>query len=369
MERLTWVKNDFICKELYAPFVVKKDIDYYSDLKSEYRLLKNQAVSAGADQESINLINRYVQKIYNAINSYYKGKISSSHTIIKNYIKDCLDNDFAVNTIINSDAFPGVKGSEIQLFRARISDDPRGFKSKDMLHLPIELRGKTGNYRFSIPGIPSLYLGNSSYACWIETGRPSDHAFNVSPVLVDGTQKIFNLAVKMRDFHCLNELAKDKVHCWLKLLILMIATSYTVEEANRVFKSEYIISQSVMLACNELNLDGVAYFSKRVDDEMFANVAINIALFTTYKKGKAYSDLCEHIKIDDSYNFALFKQLAYSLTYKDYELRVRRTGLITNIGNYKRQYPYDETEFFRFDKFMFTSWNDKDTIQWGNALQ
>lgn len=55
--------------------------------------------------------------------------------------------------------------------------------------------------------------------------------------------------------------------------------------------------------------------------------------FATYKRGKAYSDLCEHIKIDDSYNFALFKQLVHSLTYKDYELRVRRTGLTTNIGS------------------------------------
>ena len=90
----------------------------------------------------------------------------------------------------------------------------------------------------------------------------------------------------MRDFHCLNEFAEDKVKCWLKLLILMIATSYTVEESNRIFKSEYIISQSVMLACNELGFDGVAYLSKRVDDEMFANIAINVALFANIKREK-----------------------------------------------------------------------------------
>lgn len=64
-----------------------------------------------------------------------------------------------------------------------------------MLHLPFPMRGKTGNYRFSIPGIPSLYLGNSSYACWLELGRPAEYKFNVSPVVLDGSQKIFNLAV------------------------------------------------------------------------------------------------------------------------------------------------------------------------------
>ncbi len=60
-----------------------------------------------------------------------------------------------------------------------------------MMYLPISLRSKSGNYRFSIPGNPSLYLANSSYGCWIETGFPADIDFNVSsPVLLDGKQKI-----------------------------------------------------------------------------------------------------------------------------------------------------------------------------------
>lgn len=42
---------------------------------------------------------------------------------------------------------------------SRLSDDAKAFKAKDMLHLSLSLRGKTGNYRFSIPGIPSLYSG------------------------------------------------------------------------------------------------------------------------------------------------------------------------------------------------------------------
>lgn len=31
---LTWMNNGFICKDLYAPFVVEKDSDYFDDLKS-----------------------------------------------------------------------------------------------------------------------------------------------------------------------------------------------------------------------------------------------------------------------------------------------------------------------------------------------
>ena len=51
--RLNWVNNGFICKELYAPFVVENDNDYYDDLLSKFNLVLRQAKSAGADEDSI----------------------------------------------------------------------------------------------------------------------------------------------------------------------------------------------------------------------------------------------------------------------------------------------------------------------------
>jgi len=257
------------------------------------------------------------------------------------------------------------------LFRARLSDEVHTYKAKEMLHLPLSMRGKTGNYRFSIPGIPSLYLGNSSYACWIDLRRPPEHKFNVAPIILDGSQKIFNLAVMTRNWGRLNELEESKVHCWLKLLILMIATSYAVKETERIFKSEYIVSQSVMLACKELGYDGVAYFSKRVSDGIFAYAAINLALYASYQHRKKYSTVCEHIKVDDSFNYSMYKQLGHLNRDCTYELRLVKTGLTTNIGEYRadRQFQYSMTEFCAFDKFLFSTWTEKDTIEWGNALK
>ena len=236
-----------------------------------------------------------------------------------------------------------------------------------MLHLPFTKRGKSGNYRFSIPGVTSLYLANSSYGCWIEMGCPSDHDFNVSPFILDGSQKIFNLAVMTR---LIDQLNNDvDVHCWIKLLVFMIATSYKIEENHRVFKSEYIISQSIMLACKRLGYDGVAYFSKRVKSELFAFNAINLALFADYRKGQEYAEICEHIKVDESLNYQLFKQLSPAATYKKYaHLRSLNTGLITNIGNFIHQYNYHDTDFYRFDEHLFARWANKDIIAWGNAL-
>lgn len=370
MTRLTWIENNFITKELYAPYVIETDSDYYKDLQKKYRIFLERATNAGADEKSIKIIIKYTKKIKEAIRLYYDGNISKTYNIIKNLIKGCGESDFAVNTLLNSDAFPGVREKEIQFFRARISENIITYKSIEMLHLPFTMRGKTGNYRFSIPGVPSLYLGNSSYACWIELGCPPEYKFNVSPVVLDGKQKIFNLAVMSRDWEKLNELKDEKVYCWLKLLILMIATSYVIKEEKRIFKSEYIISQNIMLACKELGYDGIAYFSKRVNDEVFADAAINLALFAPYQKNKKYSEICEHIKIDDSFNYSMYKQLGHSQQECSYELRLNGTGRITNIGEYRkgRQFQYMMTEFGAFDKFLFSAWKEKDVIEWGNAL-
>ena len=370
MAKLTWVGR-FITKELYAPYAVEKDGDYYEDLKAKYRKLIQVSKDAGADDISLKIIKKYSEKVKEAVRLYYNGNISKSHNIIRNLVKDCADNELAVSTLVNSNAFPGIKGTEIQLFRARVSDSVHTYKVSEMLHLPFYMRGRTGNYRFSIPGIPSLYLGNSSYACWLELGRPAEHKFNVAPVILDGSQKIFNLAVMSRNWFSLNELEEEDVHCWLKLFILMMATSYTVREENRTFKSEYIVSQSIMLACKELGYDGVAYFSKRVRDEIFAYAAINLALFTPYQAKKNYSAVCDRIKIDESFNYSMYKQLGPLDRKPTYDLRLTGTGLITKIGEYRkgRQFLYSDTEFAAFDKFLFATWTDKEQLEWGNAVK
>lgn len=354
---LSWLNNGFICKELYGPFVLAKDIEYKKDLSKKYSIVLNQAIKAGADEESIRIINKYKRKIIEAINCYYSADIAKCNIIINNLIKDVGEDPFAVSTLNSSFAFQGPHDQELQLFRCRIGDPSKKYSAKEMLFLPEKMRAKAGNYRFSIPGNPSLYLANSSYGCWIETGFPADTNFNVSPVLLDGQQRILNLAVWIRDFSGLNEFEEGRVHCWLKLYMLSIATSYRIDETERTFKSEYVISQSIMMASKKLGYDGVAYYSKRVDVEAFAICAINMALFVDYKNTQ--NSILHHIKMDDSFNFSVFKHLDYSLRYKEYDLRSINTGAITNIGSFARQYPYRETEFYEFDKFLFITWRDR----------
>lgn len=365
--KLTWVNNNFICKGLYAPFVVNEDRDYLKDLRRKYKLILDQARLSGADQESLKILNKYRTQVLQAVNAYYNADVARCNAIILGLVSDIGNEEIAVSDFYKCYAFKG--NGELQLFRSRSGNPAKGYTAKDMLHLPQRMRAKAGNYRFSIPGNPGFYLANSSYGCWIETGCPGDSEFNVSPVLLDGTQRIFNLAVSMRDMSALNECEEGRVHCWLKLIMLCIATSYRIEEPDRTYKSEYIVSQSIMIACKKLHYDGVAYYSKRVSDEIFAFCAINLALFIQYKG--EYSELVKHMIMDDLFNFALYKKLRAPQVSIEYELRSTRTGLITNIGTYEKQFSYRETDFYKFDQFLFASWNrdrrkdENGAIHWG----
>lgn len=366
MAKLMWIK-DFSDNEIYAPFIIETDNEYQKQLKEKYSHFITLLEKAGADEESIRIAKKYTNKICEALRDYYFGRISTCHQKIENLIKGCANNKLAVSTLEDCRAFPG--SGEIQFFRARCEKEARIFKPKEMLHRPFSQRARTGNYRFSIPGVSCIYLANSSYGSWIEMGMPSEHDFNVSPFILNGKQKVLNLAVMTRDLRLLNDGEESAVHCWIKLLVLMIATSFRVSETSRSFRSEYIISQSVMLACKKLGYDGVVYFSKRVDDERFAQVAINLALFAEYRKDREYGAICETMKVDESMNYQLFRQLNISAaTLTGYPLRTEKTPYITNIGNYKHQYRYSDTEFYRFDEHLFARWKDKDEVEWGNAL-
>ena len=95
-------------------------------------------------------------------------------------------------------------------------------------------------------------------------------------------------------------------------------------------------------------------------NDLFATVsAINVALISKFNEDSDYSDYCENIEIDSSFNFQMFKQLLPSLKYKEYRLRIDNSIFINSIGDFDRQFPYRETQFYDFDKYLFANWDNK----------
>lgn len=374
-DRLTWIPN-LMDKNFRAPFRFDEDKEYLEKLETLYdRFIKK--IKQLSNDFNYKVIEDYKDRILNIVPDYYNGRIIDSITKVKELIKDVGNNDFAKSTLRNCEAFLGNKNYELQFFRARVSKEYLDYPANKMLHIPFRERYKTNNQRFSMPGYPCLYVANTSYACWIELDKPSEHDFYVSPIIFDGKQKVLNLAVSIENFTRLHDFEKERSTTWLKLIMLMFATSfvYVGDVKNRNFKVEYIIPQLIMQACLNLNYDGIVYNSTKVCSDKFSFAAINLVLFAKPKKTQdnnsseaidKYAEICNHIKIADAYNYQLFKQICKNEDWKNYELRVLNTGITTKIGSYDRQFNYSNTNFCDFDKFLFSTWKNKDSLDFGH---
>lgn len=156
-----------------------------------------------------------------------------------------------------------------------------------LFHIPFESRHQVGTQRYSIPGLPCLYLGGSVYTCWAEMGRPPFHELHTSAFwLTEGnTVSILNLSDRPArllqlltqsgeltprktkeenpiDDAPLRELLITHVILWP----LLALCSIEVRHRNAPFKPEYILPQILLQWVTEKHkFDGICYFSMHVE--------------------------------------------------------------------------------------------------------
>ena len=361
-----------IKQEHVSPQIIRDDNLYGKHLSDWLTTLEEDFKEAKADQQYLDIINEFKTGIVDILGKYHEGNIGEAYERMKIIISNLIEEpaDLAVSAIQNSFAFNNVKdvldGSvkniQIEFFRARVSDKYCVFDRNEMLHIPFDMRGRVSSTRFSIPGLPCLYLATTSYCCWLELRTPADHQFNVSPVRVNEKNRILNLTMSADMFEYIIEITgaeksanKHTIEA-LKLWILSYASSFKIKSDNRSFKEEYIIPQLIMLVSRDLGLDGVSYYSKQVEDDRFAHMlCVNLALFAKYNGEKRFSKICKDIEIAPSYNYAMFKQLGHSEKYKSTSVELHSNGGNSRmIGNFDRQNEYQSTEFYNFDRYLFS---------------
>ena len=147
-----------------------------------------------------------------------------------------------------------------RLFRIRKSEFGGLFSKEEMFHIPFEKRYLVSNERFSVNGVPSLYLSESTYICWEEMGNPNFDTCNTSMFINEKKLLVINLAPIMEDFDVNNILKYP----------LAYVCSLGVNHPGHPFKEEYVIPQILMqclLIYNKSNPDtsvvGIRYLSNK----------------------------------------------------------------------------------------------------------
>lgn len=251
----------------------------------------------------------------------------------------------------------------LDFFKARVG---KVESREGMLHIPFDKRGLIGTQRFSIAGIPCIYFGTTSYICWLELNKPANESFNVSSYKFNekGEKfKILNLVISEplingvfnRGRDCENGVEKEIQIKMLKLFPLVLATSFTILEQDRKFKSEYIISQLIMRCLKELGIDGVAYLSKKGKDDFQYPHGVNLAIpVFEENQNEKYGKVCGCFSLSDPVNLSAFLSLK--------SINSSKWSYINNIYRDKKytckvdfsgeQKFYDELPFSSFDNFI-----------------
>lgn len=232
-------------------------------------------------------INKLCTSLEKSVELHLSGNTYESYIEFKKGIS-CIDSDFRLwySKQIESN-YDVLK----KLYKIRVEEKPLSDK-KEMFHIPFNLRHLVKTQRYSIPGLPCLYFGSSSYISWKEMGKPS--LDNVYISRFEPNQKITILdlgkdhraieqmiTVLVFDGH-LDPLIKlqslniaDKstklIISWFALFPLLVATSIRRKHPGTDFCDAYILSQHLMqFIRNEpgRDIDGIRYVSTRFQGEI-----------------------------------------------------------------------------------------------------
>lgn len=218
------------------------------------------------------------------------------------------------------------------LFRVRSSDAPLTERNH-IFHIPFSKRHLVNAQRYSVAGLPCLYLGTSLYVCWQEMNKPDfDKLYISSFTAGPSTAKILNFAspyltLPVHKSETDQELivANRTKSAYLIFWPLIIACSYLKKTAQSTFNQEYIIPNLLMQWIGrraKSPIAGLAYFSTKMPKLRNSPLSINVVLppKATYKQTLTH-DYCTKLSsiftITPPMSWQVLKTIGYESTLEN----------------------------------------------------
>jgi len=223
-------------------------------------------------EEECSLINE-------ALRLYYGGKISLAYE----KIHKCIE-------LLEKESLLEISSASNDFFRIRISAN-KNLGKGDLFHIPFQLREKVSTQRYSIPGLPCLYIADSIFVAWEELDRPKFDDIHVSRFnLSDSDLNILYFSVTSQEMRerCFKGSKIQHIAQLVKFLSywpLLSVCSLRVLKRDDVFKPEYIIPQMVLqYVLTNSKIDGIQFKSNRILPSVhnvgsFNNIVIPIQKF------------------------------------------------------------------------------------------
>ncbi|MDN5204583.1 hypothetical protein QQ008_24540 [Fulvivirgaceae bacterium BMA10] len=287
-----------------------------------------------------------VNGITRTIEAYYEGNPHQAFTNLSKFMRESNLKGY----LKKDHNIP--EGTNFYRIRLKNSNFPLG--RKELFHIPYDKRGIVGTQRYSIPGLPSLYLSNAIYVAWEELGRPGFDQIQAARIV--NTQNLTLLDLKADIYNVNHHLEDNHIYGWQLLYAVMVwplvaACSVKVKNRNDSFKPEYIIPQLLLQWINKNDLDGIKYSSTHINFKNNSHQGHFYNLVIPTKSFKNEAGHCENLKNKFKMTEILPMQLRQFMSQSDHlhgqeSIRTNVNPDIRNLelikGNLE---PYSSTSF------------------------
>lgn len=286
------VRLPAIRQEDFEDFLSQRLNQYTEEV---YNLSGTDTVADGL-KANASTIESLCNKILQAIRSYFEGFPHKAYEHVRSAAE-------AINLPLHQLAKLRDEAERLNfLYRIRVGS-LTDFTGSDLFHIPFEKRHLVKSQRYSISGLPSLYLGDSVWVCWEELGRPPFESLQISRFAKSRHSSlcILNFALRpgfisqvvdtaLRSEGGLPEAIVAYGMCWP----LIAASSAKVLHPLSPFIPEYIIPQLLLQWIrNESDFDGVCYFSTRTAQYLAPATPATNYVFPV--QTKSASGLCQKL--------------------------------------------------------------------------
>lgn len=286
----------------------KTRIDEYINRVKEMQK-ENNSIELFIDVSKIELLKNQIVKI---IEAYLSGKSEDSYNqfsaIISKYRSDieALSYKYPTNSTF---------------YRMRKSKNTLKNR-KDMFHISFGERHLVSSQRYSIAGVPNLYLGNTSYVCWLELDKPNLDDVYISSFNNQEELNILDFAITF-ELVSVNHKNMDcnKLIAFFTFFPLIYACSFKKQHSDAKFNIEYIIPNMLLqwLSHDEHkeHFHGIRYFSTKMAHKTFDSKGVNIVLppkenTTSLDKGIYCDKLKKLFHLTNPVHWALLSSLQSS---------------------------------------------------------
>lgn len=361
--------------DLTLPFTVETDIlNDFKDKCQIYFNLLNDYVDDN-DSELSKRISRRLDKIteiyfgiFDSLSHFLSGDIKSAYDSFDKTFSDDVTSRYIhhISTPLNK-----ICNKSTPLFRVRKSISPVTDR-RDMFHIPFSKRHLVNAQRYSVAGLPCLYLGSSLYVCWLEMDKPDfDKLYISSYTSEEEGSKILDFTSELLYSPYYGIVDDDKIPyltkmAYICLMPLFYACNFKKNKDSTSFTQEYIIPNLLMQWISrrgKSNIVGIAYRSTKMVRTNNGDKSINVVLppKVTYQQTIS-KDFCPKLvkmfKLTPPVSWQVLKTLDYTCEpeekdkIKPASRYLGRAERLSGIKNFDDSivHLYPLTDFFKLEK-------------------